>query len=187
MALSLQSGLTLAGSAAIAHDLYAVVLKDGKADPEKELKLSRIVVFVIGVISILTGIAFETQNIAVVTTFALALAASVNFPLLLLAMYWKGMSSRGAVIGGSLTLVLTLVLITFSQNVWVEVLGHEEALVPLVYPTVFSMPVGFFLIWLFSILDNSQQSQMEQGRFVEQFVRSETGLGAHQASQHSLI
>jgi len=88
------------------------------------------VVFVIGVISILTGIAFETQNIAVVTTFALALAASVNFPLLLLAMYWKGMSSRGAVIGGSLTLVLTLVLITFSQNVWVEVLGHEEALVP---------------------------------------------------------
>ena len=182
--LAVVAGLTLAGSAAIAHDLYAVVLKDGKADPEKELKLSRIVVFVIGVISILTGIAFETQNIAVVTTFALALAASVNFPLLLLAMYWKGMSSRGAVIGGSLTLVLTLVLITFSQNVWVEVLGHEEALVPLVYPTVFSMPVGFFLIWLFSILDNSQQSQMEQGRFVEQFVRSETGLGAHQASQH---
>jgi len=182
--LAVVAGLTLAGSAAIAHDLYAVVLKNGDADPEKELKLSRFVVFIIGIISILTAIAFETQNIAVVTTFALALAASVNFPLLLLAMYWKGLSSRGAVIGGFLTFILTLVLIIFSQNVWVEVLGNDKALVPLIYPTVYSMPIGFILIWLFSVLDRSPNAQGERGRFNEQFIRSETGIGAEKASQH---
>jgi len=120
----------------------------------------------------------------VVTTFALALAASVNFPLLLLAMYWKGLSSRGAVIGGFLTLILTLVLIIFSQNVWVEVLGNDKALVPLIYPTVYSMPIGFILIWLFSVLDRSPNAQGERGRFNEQFIRSETGIGAEKASQH---
>lgn len=182
--LAVVAGLTLAGSAAIAHDLYAVVLKKGKADPKKELKLSKIVVLMIGVMSILLGLAFETQNIAVVTSFALALAASVNFPLLLLAMYWKGLSSRGAMIGGFLTLVFTLILIIFSHNVWVEVLGNKEAPVPLVYPTVYSMPMGFILIWLFSIMDKSKSAQGERDRFDEQYVRSETGIGIEEASQH---
>lgn len=182
--LAVVAGLTLAGSAAIAHDLYAVVLKKGNPDPKKELNLSRIVVLAIGALSILLGLAFESQNIAVVTSFALALAASVNFPLLLLAMYWKSLSSRGAILGGSLTFTFTLILIICSHNVWVEVLGNERALVPLIYPTVYSMPMGFILIWLFSVLDKSDSAQGEKERFDEQFIQSETGIGTHEASLH---
>lgn len=182
--LAVVAGLTLAGSATIAHDLYSIVLKKGDADPKTELKISRIVVLAIGALSILLGLVFEMQNIAVVTTFALALAASVNFPLLLLAMYWRGLSSRGALIGGLLTLVFTLILIVLSQNIWVDVLGNEKALITLAYPTVYSMPMGFILIWLFSLMDNSSQALRERDRFDEQYIRSETGIGAEQGGRH---
>lgn len=182
--LAVVAGLTLAGAAAIAHDLYGVVIKKGEGDPKTELKISRIAVLVIGVLSIFLGLAFETQNIAVVVAFALALAASVNFPLLLLAMYWKGLSSRGAIIGGGLTLVFTLGLIILSDSIWVEIFGYEKALFPYVYPTVFSMPVGFISIWLFSVLNRSQNARAERSRFDAQFIRSETGIGVSTASDH---
>ena len=182
--LAVVAGLTLAGAAAIAHDLYGVVIKKGEGDPKTELKISRIAVLVIGVLSIFLGLAFETQNIAVVVAFALALAASVNFPLLLLAMYWKGLSSRGAIIGGGLTLVFTLGLIILSDSIWVEIFGYEKALFPYVYPTVFSMPVGFVSIWLFSVLDRSQNARAERSRFDARFIRSETGIGVSTASGH---
>lgn len=182
--LAVVAGLTLAGAAAIAHDLYGVVIKKGEGNPKTELKISRIAVLVIGVLSIFLGLAFETQNIAVVVAFALALAASVNFPLLLLAMYWKGLSSRGAIIGGGLTLVFTLGLIILSDSIWVEIFGYEKALFPYVYPTVFSMPVGFVSIWLFSVLDRSQNARAERSRFDARFIRSETGIGVSTASGH---
>ena len=182
--LAVVAGLTLAGAAAIAHDLYGVVIKKGEGNPKTELKISRIAVLVIGVLSIFLGLAFETQNIAVVVAFALALAASVNFPLLLLAMYWKGLSSRGAIIGGGLTLVFTLGFIILSDSIWVEIFGYEKALFPYVYPTVFSMPVGFVSIWLFSVLDRSQNARAERSRFDARFIRSETGIGVSTASGH---
>ena len=125
--LAVVAGLALAASAAIAHDLYAVVLKKGKADPKVELRITKISVLVVGALSIVLGVVFETQNIAVVTAFALAIAASVNFPLLLLSMYWRGLTSRGAVLGGALTFVFTIIIIILSQNIWVDVLGPRQS------------------------------------------------------------
>jgi cation/acetate symporter len=182
--LAVVAGLTLAASAAIAHDLYAIVLKNNKADPKRELVISKITVVVVGLMSVVLGLLFETQNIAVVTAFALAIAASVNFPVLLLAMYWRGLTSHGAVWGGALTFALTLVIIVLSDSIWVQVLGHEAAIFPYVYPTVFSMPAGFVLVILFSLLDRSDKAKVEKSRFDGQFVRSETGIGADKAAKH---
>lgn len=182
--LAVVAGLTLAGAAAIAHDLYGVVIKDGNPDPKTELKISKIAVLVIGALSVVLGLAFETQNIAVVVAFALALAASVNFPMLLLSMYWKGLTSRGAIIGGSITLLFTLILIVLSESVWVTVLGNERAIYPYVYPTVFSLPLGFVSMWFFSLIDNSKAAKIEKAGFQSQFIRSETGIGVSKASDH---
>ena len=182
--LAVVAGLALAASAAIAHDLYAVVLKKGKADPKVELRITKISVLVVGALSIVLGVVFETQNIAVVTAFALAIAASVNFPLLLLSMYWRGLTSRGAVLGGALTFVFTIIIIILSKNIWVDVLGHDKAIFPYVYPTVFTMPVGFVLVWFFSLIDKSDKARLEKSRFDAQFFRSETGVGADEAAKH---
>ena len=182
--LAVVAGLTLAGAAAVAHDIYGNVIKKGKSDPKKELLLSRITVLIIGVLSVFLAMAFEAQNIAVVVAFALSLAASVNFPLLLFSMYWKGLTSRGAVIGGSVTLIITLVAIVLSDSVWVKILGNPEPLFNYVYPTVLSMPCGFILMWFFSVTDKSATSLREREGFSEQFVQSEIGIGIAAPSNH---
>ncbi len=182
--LAVVAGLTLAAAAAVAHDLYAIVIKKGNSDPKKELRLTKITVLCVGVISVILGLVFETQNIAVITAFALAIAASVNFPLLLLSMYWRGLTSRGAVIGGTLTFLFTVVIIILSDSIWVQVLGNETAVFPYVYPTIFTMPAGFILVWFFSVIDKSPTAALEKSRFNEQFFRSETGIGADKAADH---
>lgn len=182
--LAVVAGLTLSGAAAISHDLYAGVIKRGQANPDMELRLSRIVTLVFGVIATVLGIAFQNQNIAVVTAIALAVAASVNFPLLALSIYWKGLTSRGAVLGGSLTLVAALTMIILSDAVWVQILGNSSPLFPYIYPTVFSLPLGFATMILFSVLDRSRRAETEREAFEEQLIRAETGLGASGASHH---
>ncbi|MEO0998821.1 MAG: cation acetate symporter, partial [Pseudomonadota bacterium] len=176
--------LTLAGAAAISHDLYNNVVRGGAMSSEQELKLSRIATFGLGLLALLLGIAFEQQNIAVVVALALALAASVNFPLLIYAMYWRNLTSRGAVIGGSIVLIAALGIIVLSDSVWVQLLGNERPVWPYVYPTVATMPLAFVLIWLFSKLDRSPRAAVERGRFHAQFVRAETGVGAGKAAAH---
>ena len=182
--LAVVAGLTLSGAAAISHDLYSGVIKKGDANPDMELRLSRIVTLVFGALAIALGIAFQNQNIAVVTAIALAVAASVNFPLLALSIYWKGLTSRGAVIGGGLTLIAALVMIVLSDSVWVQILGNDTALFPYIYPTVFSLPLGFASMIVFSVLDRSRRAREERDAFEEQLIRAETGIGASAASQH---
>ncbi len=182
--LAVVAGLSLSGAAAIAHDLYGVAIKRGKADPATELKISRISVLGFGVISVFLGLLFEQQNIAVIVSTALAIAASVNFPLLALSIYWPGLTGRGALLGGSITLFIAMVTIILSDGVWVQILGHEDALFPYVYPTVLTMPIGFLLIIIFSVLDRSSKGNKERERFSAQQVRAETGLGAEAAIDH---
>ncbi len=182
--LAVVAGLTLSGAAAVAHDIYGNVIKKGKSDPKKELLLSRVTVLIIGVISIFLAMAFESQNIAVIVAFALSLAASVNFPLLVYSMYWRGLTSRGAVVGGTITLIVTLVCIVLSDSVWVKVLGNPEPLFNYVYPTVISMPCGFILMWLFSVTDKSETSVKERSGFGNQYIQSEIGLDVSAPSDH---
>ncbi|MFD1786447.1 cation acetate symporter [Sphingomonas floccifaciens] len=182
--LAVVAGLTLSGASAVSHDLYASVFKRGAADTAKELRVSRITVLVLAVIAIALGIAFEKQNVAFMVSLAFALAASGNFPVLLLSLLWSGCTTRGVVAGGLAGVVLAFVLTVLSPAVWVKVLGYPDAIFPYGSPAIFSMPVAFFVIWLVSVTDRSGRAAVDRAGFAAQQVRQETGIGAAGASAH---
>lgn len=178
--LAVVAGLTLAGATAISHDLYANVFRHGHHDHDTELRVSRISTVGLGIVAILLGLSFEKQNVAYMVGLAFALAASTNFPLIILSIYWKKMTSRGALIGGSLGLLSTVAFMLFSKTIWVNVLGFATPLFPYEYPALFSMPIAFVGIWLFSITDKSSRAEVDRGGFDAQFIQSQTGIGAEE-------
>ena len=184
--LAVVAGLTLSGASAVSHDIYATVLRQGKADSAAELKVSRITTMVLGLVAVVLGIVFEKQNIAFMVSLAFAIAASANFPVLLMSVLWKDCTTRGAVIGGFLGLISSVLLTVVSPAVWEVTLGNAKgsALFPYQSPALFSMTIGFVGIWLFSILDNSQRAALDRAGFLAQQVRSETGIGASGTSGH---
>jgi cation/acetate symporter len=182
--LAVVSGLTLAGASAVSHDLYASVFKGEKADEESEIRVSKIATITLGIIAIFLGIIFEKQNIAFMVGLAFAIAASANFPILFLSMFWSKLTTRGAVIGGSLGLATAIILVVLGPIVWVQVLGNAEAIFPYKYPALFSVTVAFVSIWLFSITDKSGDAEREKEAFEAQFIRSQTGIGAEGAVAH---
>ncbi|MDD2408950.1 MAG: cation acetate symporter [Tepidiphilus sp.] len=184
--LAVVAGLTLSGASAVSHDLYATLFKEGKADSASELRVSRIATLCLGVVAVLLGIAFEKQNVAFMVSLAFAVAASANFPVLLLSVLWKDCTTRGAVTGGFLGLIASVGLTVVSPAVWEDVLGNAKgsAWFPYTSPALFSMLVGFIGTWLFSVLDQSEQAKKERAAYAAQRVRSETGLGATAASEH---
>ena len=184
--LAVVAGLTLSGASAVSHDLYATVFKKGNADSASELRVSRMTTVALGVVAVALGIAFEKQNIAFMVALAFAIAASANFPVLFMSVLWKNCTTRGAVVGGFLGLISSVVLTVLSPSVWEATLGNPpgSALFPYSSPALFSMTIGFVGIWLFSILDRSPQAAIERAAFKAQQVRSETGFGASGASGH---
>ena len=99
-------------------------------------------------------------------------------------MFWKGLTTRGAVIGGFIGLISAVLLIVLGPAVWVDVMKHEAAIFPYKNPALFSMPLAFAFTWLFSVLDNSKQASEEKAKFDAQYVRAMTGIGATGASKH---
>ena len=183
--LAVVAGLTLSGASAISHDLYANVFKKGQTTPESELRMSKIATLGLAIFAMILGILFEKQNVAFMVGLAFSVAACANFPVLVLSMFWKGLTTRGAVIGGVAGLVSAVVLIVLSKAVWVDTLAISDTpVVPFNGPAIFAMPLSFFCCWLFSITDNSAQAQAERKAFDAQFVRSQTGIGISGASDH---
>ncbi|MBC3230124.1 cation/acetate symporter ActP [Serratia fonticola] len=178
--LAVVAGLTLAGASAVSHDLYACVIKNGKATERDELKVSKITVVLLGVVAIALGILFEKQNIAFMVGLAFSIAASCNFPIIILSMYWSRLTTRGAMIGGWLGLLTAVILMILGPTIWVQILGHAKPIYPYEYPALFSMLVAFIGTWFFSVTDNSLVGQQERVKFRSQFVRSQTGLGISQ-------
>jgi cation/acetate symporter len=182
--LAVVSGLTMAGTSAISHDLYVMVIRKGRADAGDERRVSRIASVGIGIVAVVLGILFKDQNIAFLVALTFGVAASVNFPILVLSMYWKGLTTRGALIGGVAGLVSAVSLVILSPAVWVKVLGNPEAIFPYDYPAIISMNVAFFFTWLGSVTDRSHGAALERARFDDQLIRARTGLGASQAVSH---
>jgi len=182
--LAVVSGLALAGASAISHDLYARVIMKGKGNEVDEMRMSRYATIGLGVVAVALGILFEKQNVAFMVGLAFGIAASSNFPVLILSMYWKGLTTRGALAGGYTGLLLAVALVVMSKSVWVTVLGNKLALFPYDQPALFSMPVAFVVCILVSLLDRSAQARSEIAAFDDQFVRAQTGYGAASASSH---
>ncbi|KUR49755.1 Cation/acetate symporter ActP [Pseudomonas syringae pv. tomato] len=182
--LAVVAGLTLAGASAVSHDLYASVIKAGKANEKDEIRISKMTTIALAVVAILLGIAFESQNIAFMVGLAFSVAASCNFPILLLSMYWKNLTTRGAMIGGWMGLISAVVLMVLGPTIWVQILHNPKAIFPYEYPALFSIAIAFVGIWFFSITDKSKAAEGERALFYPQFVRSQTGLGASGAVSH---
>lgn len=184
--LAVVAGLTLSGASAVSHDIYATVVKRGQADSAAELRVSRLTTIALGIIAVVLGIAFEKQNIAFMVSLAFAIAASANFPVLLMSVLWKDCTTKGAVAGGFLGLASSVVLTVLSPAVWEATLGNPKgsALFPYASPALFSMSLAFVAIWLVSVLDRGLRARTDRAGFMAQRVRSETGIGAASAAAH---
>jgi len=182
--LAVVAGLALAGASAISHDLYARVIMKGQASEEKEIRVSKIATLGLGVVAVLLGMAFEKMNVAFMVALAFGVASCANFPVLLMSMYWKGLTTRGALVGGYTGLISSVLFVLFSKSVWVDVLGNKAALFPYTQPALFAMPLAFLAIYVFSKLDSSARAEQERHAFDDQYVRAQTGVGAATAAAH---
>jgi cation/acetate symporter len=182
--LAVVAGLTLSAASAVSHDLYATVLKHGRANSADELRVSRITTLALGALAVLLGLVFEKQNVAFMVSLAFALAASGNFPVLILSLLWSGCTTRGAAWGGTIGLLTAFILTLLSPAVWTTTFGLGPAPFPYSSAAIFSVPAGFIAIWLISRLDRSPRAAVDKAGYPAQRVRAETGIGAFAASDH---
>ena len=163
--LAVVAGLMLASVTALTHDIYTNVIMNGEVDQHKQIRLSKYAAVALGIVVALLGIAFERQNIAYLVSLTLAIGASTNFPLLILSMYWQGLTTKGAVTGGVMGLVAAILLMVLGPAVWVDVLGNEKPIFPQAYPALFSVSLAFFTMWVVSISDRSEQAAEDRSKF----------------------
>jgi cation/acetate symporter len=174
--LAVVAGLTLAGCSAIGHDIYGQVIAKGRGSDAREVWVSKVAAVCIGVAAVLLAYSFENQNVAFMAGLALSVAASCNFPVLAMAIFWRGTTTRGAVTGALAGLFCSVILVVLSKTVWVAVFGFKSAMFPYENPALFSMPLAFICIWLFSATDRSARAARERRAFDAQFVQSEIGI-----------
>ena len=184
--LAVVAGLTLSGASAVSHDLYASVWRHGRVDQAQELRVSKMTTVALGVIAVTLGIAFEKENVAYMVMLAFVIAASANFPVLFMSVLWKDCTTKGAVTGGFVGLVLAIGLTVVSPAVWVAVLKHPagSAWFPYDSAAIFSIPAAFITIWLVSLMDRGARAAIDRAGYPAQEVRSETGIGSSSASGH---
>ena len=173
--LAVVAGLTLAGATTFSHDLYANVFRSGRSTEEGEVKMAKRATVALGILAIGLGIAFKGQNVAFMVGLAFAIAASANFPALVLSILWKKFSTVGATASIATGAILAVGLIVISPTVWVDVLGNAQAIFPWKNPALISLPAAFAAGWLGSVLVPDEQAE---SRFAQQRVRNFLGVGA---------
>ncbi|EDT00833.1 SSS sodium solute transporter superfamily [Burkholderia ambifaria IOP40-10] len=182
--LAVVAGLTLAGATTISHDLYAQMWARGKPDERLEMRISRAATIGLSAIAIALSILFEHVNVAFMVGLVAAVAASANFPVLAMSIFWRGMTTRGAVLGGGLGLASAVALTVLSKSVWVDVLHHAHAPVFLDNPALVSVPLAFFGIVVGSLADRGERARRERDAFAQQEFYAQTGVLASRAVQH---
>jgi len=141
--LAVVAGLTLSGAAALSHDLWVSVHRKGDAPREEQLMVARIATVVLGIVAIALGIIFKGQNVAFMVGLAFAVAASGNFPALVLSIFWRGFTTAGAVTSIIVGTLASLALIAVSPTIMVDIAGAEHALFPLKNPAIITIALGF--------------------------------------------
>ncbi|AOT58249.1 MULTISPECIES: solute symporter family protein [Streptomyces] len=178
--LAVVAGLTLASSSSFAHDIYANVIRRGRATEQEEVRAARWATVLIGVVSIALGALARDLNVAGLVALAFAVAASANLPTILYSLFWKRFTTRGALwsIYGGLTTSVVLVLFSpvVSGKAGSMFPAVDFAWFPLENPGLVSIPLGFLLGWLGSLLSKERP---DEGKYAELEVKSLTGVGAH--------
>jgi cation/acetate symporter len=164
--LAVVAGLTLSGAAALSHDLWVNVVRKGHVAEREQLKVARFATVVLGIVAVALGITFKGQNVAFTVSLAFAIAASANFPALVLAIFWRGYTTAGAVTSMAAGTLATLLLIYLSPTLQVDILGHETAWFPLKNPALVTMPLSFLAGIAVSLL-------APEGRAAEAYARVE--------------
>ena len=163
-----------------------VIARTERPTEQDEIRVSKIATLFLGVLAIILGIIFENQNVAFMVGLAFAIAASCNFPVLVTSIFWRGLTTRGALIGGFLGLISAVVGVILSPAVWEATLGNPKGSAPVALdnPALFSITIAFAGIWLFSVLDRSTRAKTDRDGFDAQYVRCQTGIGAAGATTH---
>ncbi|HEX5064356.1 MAG TPA: sodium/solute symporter [Kofleriaceae bacterium] len=143
--LAVVAGLTLSGAAALAHDLWGHVLRDGKVEEREQLRVAKIATIGLAVVAIGLGLLFKGQNVAFMVGLAFSIAASANFPALLMSMTWSRFTSLGAMTSMLTGTIVSLVLILLSPTVWVDLFKNAEPIISLKNPGIFSVPAAFIV------------------------------------------
>lgn len=173
--LAVVAGLTLAGATTLSHDLYVNVFRGGKASEADEMRVAKRATVGLGIAAILLGLAFRGQNVAFMVGLAFAIAASANFPALILSIFWKGTSTIGATAGIITGTVTAAGLIVLSPTVWVDVFGNAAPIFPWKNPALVSMPAAFLTGILGSILFPDAKAR---SLYDAQQIRNYLGIGA---------
>jgi cation/acetate symporter len=179
--LAVVAGLVLSASGAVAHDLWSNVIRKGHESEHEEVLVARIAAASIGAIAIAIAIiGGEGLNVSFMVGLAFAVAASANFPALLLALTWRRFNTAGAVTGVAFGVLSSFILVIISPKVWPGPDGEGGALsfYDLANPGIISIPLGFIGCWLGTMLSTERGNERE---FDELLVRSETGVGAEKA------
>jgi cation/acetate symporter len=176
--LAVVSGLTLAGASALSHDIYANVIMKGKASEKQEVWVSKMSVIALGVLAVLLGFAFEKQNIAYIVGLTFSIAACTNFPILVLSIFWRGLTTRGAVIGGYTGIIGSIGLLIVGPTIWTTILKMGPALFPYDFPTFVVLPLVLIVAYIASVTDKSESAKKERAAYDAQMIRAETGLGS---------
>jgi cation/acetate symporter len=141
--LAVVAGLTLSGAAALSHDLWVNVVRHGEADSREQLRVARVATVALGIVAVVLGILFKGQNVAYMVSLAFAIAASGNFPALVLSIFWRRCTTEGIVSSMVIGTVSTLLLIWLSPTIQVDILKHATAWFPLKNPALVTIPLSF--------------------------------------------
>ncbi len=173
--LAVVAGLTLAGASAYSHDIYVNVIKGGHATEEEQVKAAKIATVIFGVAAVGLGILFKGQNVAFMVGLAFAIAASANFPALLMSIVWKRFTTQGAVWSIIVGAFSSCTMILLSKTVWVDVFKFEQAIFPMKNPAIFSMTAAFAVGIVVSLLSPEKEAQE---KFEAEKLRTYLGVGA---------
>jgi cation/acetate symporter len=171
--LAVVAGLTLSGAATLSHDLWVNVVRHGHADEREQLVVARGSTIVLAIISIVLGITFKGQNVAYMVGLAFAIAASANFPALVLSIFWGRLTTTGAQMSMLAGTISTIALIWLSPTIQIDILKHATAYFPLRNPGIVTIPLSFAVAILVSLL---RPAPSEAQRFVE--LERQLHLGA---------
>ncbi|HVI94152.1 MAG TPA: cation acetate symporter, partial [Anaeromyxobacter sp.] len=173
--LAVVAGLTLAGASAYSHDIYVNVIKGGHATEEEQVKAAKMATIFFGIAAVGLGILFKGQNVAYMVGLTFAVAASANFPALLMSIVWKKFTTWGAVWSIIIGTFTSLGMIILSPTVWVDVFKNAAPIIPLKNPAIFSMSAAFLAGWLVSLAKPEADAQ---AKFEEEKLRTYLGVGA---------
>jgi cation/acetate symporter len=147
------SGLIMAGSGAVAHDLVENVFGVQMNDHEK-IRVGKLAAVGLGIVAMALGILFRNFNVSFLVGWAFNIAASANLPALVMLLFWPRTTRQGIIAAVTVGMMASLAWILLSADTFEKVYGlpREMALTPFSQPGLVTIPLGFLVLIVVSLL-----------------------------------